>query len=159
MDKLTFVQNIVIRSMPEPGKLAAAITYAEAAWQQLSERGYGEKKNAISNPKADSYHALSERQRFFFDEFWRAFDYKKDRANAVKRFAQLGDLDDLHYQQIIEAARKEAARDFGNLSRKMAQGWLADKRYLDDYSNGNATHQYQPRKLSAVERVKQANGF
>ena len=148
---------MIVRRLPEPDQLAAAITYAENTWQQLSERGYGDKKTALSKPKKNGYSSLSERQRLFFDEFWRVFNYKKDRVNAVRRWAELGELDDLRYQQIIEAAQKEAARDFGNLTRKMAQGWLADKRYLDDYSN--ATHQQQPKKLSAVERVKQANGF
>ena len=158
MDKLTFIQNWVIRTAPVPKteQIGHAIGVGEMLWEELSKKGYGDKKTALSKSKTDSYSALSDRQRSFFDNFWNAFNYKKDRENAVKRWAQLGELDDLLYQKIIEAATKEAARDFGNLTRKMAQGWLADKRYLDDYSN--ETHQQLQttgRKLSHAELAEQ----
>jgi len=132
MRKADFIQHIIIRSLPNPNKVAAGVAYAEQLWQQLSELGYGATKQAQPRDNVNYYQQLNELQQQHFNSFWKAFNYKHDRNGAAMRWQQLGELSNQQYQLIIVAAKKESKRTlpFGQ-SRKMAQGWLAEMRYED----------------------------
>jgi hypothetical protein len=131
MSKRRFIQSVIVRSLPAVDKLPAVVDYAESLWDGLTARGYGSERPAIRESK-DYYQDLTPVQRRYFDAFWRAFAYKADKNGAAMRWGQLGWLTEAEYQQIIAAAGAEAikAREPGQV-RKMAQGWLHDKRYLD----------------------------
>jgi hypothetical protein len=132
MSKKRFIQAVVIRSLPELPKLPAAIKYAEDLWEALTRHGYGQPVESKPQAGKDWYRELSERQRKWFSAFWLAFGYKQGRNEAAMRWHQLGDLTDEQYQQIVDAARKEAGKQLApGQVRKMAQGWLFEKRYMD----------------------------
>ncbi len=135
MSKKRFIEAVIIRTLPNIDKLDAAIDYAEALYQALSRRGYGENKSQ-PNPEQDWYAKLSARQKRGFDRFWQAFGMKKGKNGAAMRWYQLGEKTDAQYQPIIDAAKKEAEQALPpGQARKMAQGWLQEKRYLDDQAN------------------------
>jgi len=112
--------------------LDRAIRYAERLWERLSECGYGEGRRTGPRPLDDHYRALTPRQREWFDRFWSAYNHKQGKQGAAMRWGQLGELDDDTYRQIVEAAGKEAQRPLppGQV-RKMAQGWLTERRWED----------------------------
>lgn len=131
MSKKRFVQHIIIRSLPELNKLAQAINYAESLWDGLSQHGYAADKSEAHDGK-DHYQALTPTQKKAFIGFWNAFNYKQNRNGAAMRWAQLGELTADDYKIIIEAAKKEAQKQLPpGQARKMAQGWLHEKRYHD----------------------------
>lgn len=132
MTKKQFIQQIIIRALPEIQNLPATIQYAEQLWDRMSHYGYGADKENRPRESQDYYKKLSDHQRLTFDQFWAAFKYKKDRNGAAMRWLQMGELDAAQYQQIIEAAKQEAlkALPHGQV-RKMAQGWLFERRYED----------------------------
>jgi hypothetical protein len=133
MSKKRFIQGIIIRSLPEIEKLPQAINYGESLWDGLSEKGYGADKPHQPRENKDWYKALSERQRRWFNGFWAAFNYKRDRNEAATRWAQLGEMTDAEYQFIIDAAKKESLKQLPQgIARKRAPGWLHSRRY-DDY--------------------------
>jgi len=131
MSKKRFIHQVIIRSLPAIDKLPQAIHYAEQLWDELSKHGYGADKQQPRDNK-DWYAALNARQKKWFVAFWNAFNYKHGRNGAAMRWQQLGDLSDAEYQQIIDAAGKEAQKQLPQgQARKMAQGWLAEKRWQD----------------------------
>lgn len=132
MTKKQFIQQIIIRALPEVNNLAATIDYAEHLWESMGQYGYGAEKTDKPRESQDYYKKLSQIQRAAFDKFWSAFNYKKDRNGAAMRWLQMGDLADEQYQAIIDAARQESLRAIpkGQV-RKMAQGWLFERRYED----------------------------
>jgi hypothetical protein len=157
-DKASFIRDIVIRRNCTIDTVDAAIEDALKVWDRLTERGFGDKKSLSVAIKSNSaYDVLTEEQRVWFDRFWQAFNYKKDRENAAKTWLQLGVLPNTTYQKIIEAAQKTASEPLPRgQSRKMAQGWLNDKRWEDEHY---ATTSEPSRKLSAVEQVRAAIGL
>lgn len=134
-NKKRFIQAVIARSLPTVDKRQAALDYAEELWAWLTQNGYGDTLKGIDDKPREGknwYADLTERQRRWFDAFWLAFNYKKGRNEAAMRWAQLGDKTDAEYQQIIDAADKEAKRERPkDQARKEAQGWLHALRYLD----------------------------
>jgi hypothetical protein len=49
LNKPTFIQEVVIRSLTTESQLNDCIDYAERIWQTLSERGYGDKRGKAGN--------------------------------------------------------------------------------------------------------------
>jgi len=132
MTKKQFVQQIIIRALPEIEKLSATVQYAEQLWDSMNFYGYGTDKTPEHQTNEDFYKLLSQKQRVAFDKFWVAFKLKKGRNGAAMRWLQLGELSEEQYSLIIEAAKKEATHALQNGQvRKMAQGWLQDRRYED----------------------------
>jgi hypothetical protein len=132
MSKKRFIQNVIARSLPTPDKRQAALEYAEGLWAWLSQKGYGADQAGQPRESKNWINLLSQHQRKAFDAFWTAFDYKRDRNNAAMRWHQLGELSRDEYQQIITAARQAAGTPVPpGQSRKMAQGWLFEMRWLD----------------------------
>lgn len=132
MNKAQFIQEIIIRTCPGLDKLPAAIAHGEQLWQGLSQAGYGDKKPAEPRDiKSDVYNLMDKRQQSWFDKFWRAFKLNSGKQRAAMRWQQLGNLTDNEYQAIVNAAKKEAERDHGGVTRKYAEGWLSDRRWTD----------------------------
>ena len=132
MSKKRFVQTVIARSLPTFEKREAALAYAEGLWDYLSSKGYGDDKPSQPRDGKDWYTKFDVRQKRWFDGFWVAFQLGKGKNEAAMRWHQLGNLSDAEYQQIIDAAGKEAKRELPpGQGRKMAQGWLHEKRYLD----------------------------
>ena len=81
---------------------------------------------------------LSGKRLEAFEQFWDAFDYKRGRGGAEKSWAAIPSLTDSMVAQICAAARKEAERrpalEARGMTPKMAQGWLSERRWEDDYS-------------------------
>jgi hypothetical protein len=132
MSKKRFVQAVVVRSLPPPDKRQACLEYAIELWNWLCLSGYGADQPSQPRESKNWIDLLSHHQRTAFDAFWAAFDYKRDRNNAAMRWHQLGELSREQYQEIITAAKQEAVKPVPpGQSRKMAQGWLFEMRWLD----------------------------
>lgn len=147
MSKKRFIQAVVARALPKHGKLGDAIAYAENLWDGLTQYGYGADAPATPRESRNWHDQLNDRQRRFFLAFWKAFSYKKDLNGAAMRWGQLGELSDGDYQVIIDAAAKEALKPLPQgQARKMAQGWLYEKRWLD----------YKPEEKSVAQQKNHA---
>ena len=154
-NKKAFIQRAVTHFLPWlDWNMDKALAYAERLWERLSEHGYGSAKPQGARPLADHYRALTGTQRQWFDKFWKAYDHKKGKQRAAMRWGQLGELDEATYQHIIQAAKKEAERPLpqGQV-RKMAEGWLTERRWEDHPAPSPDSPQDQRhqelRKLSA----------
>jgi hypothetical protein len=84
-----------------------------------------------------------------FEAFWAAFNYKKDRKNAITAFLAIRNIKD-EYEKIIHGAKMEAKQRKNNpgATPKMAQGWLNDERW-NDYEH------YRAEKESVIEAIKE----
>ena len=82
-----------------------------------------------------------------FEKFWDAYAHKFGRGGAEKAWAAIPNLDAGLVERICDAARKEAARRPAWVARgmtpKMAQGWLSERRWEDDYSQPAQTPAYR----------------
>lgn len=83
-----------------------------------------------------TYCASVDARRADFERFWEAFSYKKGKEPAWRSWKKITHYKPELVEQIIEAAHREArARPFliaEKRTPKMAQGWLTDKRWLDE---------------------------
>lgn len=144
MQRRDFIQQAVLQFLPqtkhdETGKcnVDKAIAMAEKLWVKLSDRGYGDanKQAPREIPKAYDQLAKTPTMKAAFDLFWAAFDYKQGRDRAATRWLQMGWLEKTEIDQIIQAAKREAATR-KNLPEgrvpKMAEGWLTERRWLDN---------------------------
>lgn len=140
MNKKDFIQRALIGWVAlYPNDDNKVIDRAEKAWQTLSERGYGEsQKKGAQELKTGHYAALNAQQKEWFDKFWTAFKYTSGKEGAAMRWNQIYPDEQLAHK-IIKAAGKEAGKDHGTTTRKMAQGWLNEGRY-NDYDD---THKEQ----------------
>ncbi len=159
MTKKQFIQQIVIRALPEIQNLSATLQYAEQLWESLSYYGYGaDKAEKQRRENQDYYQQLSVTQRAAFDKFWTAFNHKKDRNGAAMRWLQLGELSHQEYQFIIDAAKQEALKPLSHGQiRKMAQGWLFERRYED--FTPTPVNQKKQQDLSLVNLKNELNNL
>ena len=138
----------------EKPSLDRAIELAKNLWQRLdahTDKPSGKGRSAKPRePEQDYYQQLNDRQRQAFDAFWRGFGFKQGRNGAAMRFLQLGEVSDEEYRHIINAAKAESNKTLpAGQSRKMAQGWLAERRWLDYVEPGS------PPASQAQERAVQ----
>lgn len=158
MTKKQFIQQIVIRALPEIAHLSSTIQYAEQLWDSLNYYGYGADKTAKPLENLDYYKELSENQRLAFDKFWAAFKHKQGRNGAAMRWMQLGELDAEHYKSIIDAAKQEALKPRNkDQVRQMAQGWLFERRYED--FTPDAGNQKKQQNLTQVNLKNELNNL
>jgi hypothetical protein len=162
MSKRRFIQAVVARSLPQHGKLADAVAYAENLWDGLTQMGYGEQAAAHPRESRDYYDELSPRQQAQFRAFWNAFGLKKGRNGAAMRWGQLGELSDDDARRIIDAAKKEAQKQLPpGQARKEAQGWLFERRWLDHspepVAHGQQQNHVLQRLIAELEHVKRLN--
>ena len=132
MNKRQFLQAVVIRRLPAVTDVQACIDYAEAVWGVLNKQGVGAEKASTPRESRNWASELTKDQASAFKAFWEAFANKQGRNEAAMRWYQMGELTRPEYQLIIDAAKAEATKTLppGQV-RKMAQGWLFEKRYLD----------------------------
>lgn len=154
MSRKRFIQAAATAFLPHlKWDLDRAIRYAERLWERLTERGHGPANPTGPRPLEDHYQALNPRQRHWFDRFWAAYNHKQGKQGAARRWGQLGELDDVAYRRIVEAARRDAARLLApGQVRKMAQGWLAERRWEDhipQIKTGSDQRAERLRELSA----------
>ena len=154
MNKKRFLQTAFIAWLPAlQWDFDRTLRAAEKAWRKLSEHGLGQANPRGPRPLQDHYQALNPRQRSWFDRFWAAYNHKQGKQGAALRWGQLGELSDEEYQRICDAARRDAQRLLApGQVRKMAQGWLAERRW-EDHAPQRKTptdqRQEQLRQLSA----------
>lgn len=158
MSKKRFIQAVFIRNLPVVDKWEDALAYAESLYAWLTSKGYGDDKPSRPREGKDWYLRFDARQKHFFDAFWAAFQLGKGKNEAAASWHQLGKLSDAEYQQIIDAAAKEAKRELPpGQARKMAQGWLNGKRYLDFTPTKTAAKSLQNHVLTRL--VNDLNGI
>ncbi len=156
MQKKEFIQRAAIAFMPPLSyNLDQSIGYAEALWDRLTKRGYGAPSPTGPRETVDWHKKLSAYQREWFDKFWLAFRHKKGRNQAAMVWHQLGEPSQAEYQQIIDAAAAEARlpREPGAV-RKMAQGWLSERRF-DDYT---PAEQQKPKASDTAHKLRELAG-
>jgi hypothetical protein len=153
--KKAFIQRAATHFLPWlEWDMDKALAYAERAWTRLNERGYGSERKQGPRPLDDHYRALPPKQRQWFDRFWKAYNHKQGKQGAALRWGQLGKLSDAEYQHIIDAAKKDAERILPqDQVRKMAQGWLTERRW-DDHAPQAAASEEDPRHA----RLRQLSG-
>lgn len=167
MQKKDFMQRAAIQFMPHVNfKIGEAIRYGERLWELLTERGYGAPDPTGPRETINWYKKLTAYQREWFDRFWKAFNHKHARNQAAMSWQKLGELTKAEYQQIVSAAGEEARRprDAG-ATRKMAQGWLSERRWEDitetpGEKSGNdkaADLRELSGELAALKRLNKAN--
>ena len=167
MTKKDFVQRATVSLFPfadlDPAK---AIKWAERLWERLSEQGYGAPKREGPREGEDWYAKLAPEQRQAFNRFWDAFRLKQGRNGAAMRWAQIDPSAELA-ERLVEAARREAQKAVPTgQSRKMAQGWLQERRWEDQAptqaANPADTQAHRLRQLYAelatLERLDQGRG-
>lgn len=132
MTKREFVQQYVVRQFDrESPDIDRLVREGERLWQRLTERGYGAPQEKGPREHVDWVARLSEQQREWFEQFWSAFKYKSGKQKAAMRWSQINP-DEETARHIIEAAAAEAKRPVPDgQSRKMAEGWLSERRWED----------------------------
>jgi hypothetical protein len=154
MQKRDFIQQAVLQFLPQTKNEAGvfnvdlAIAMAEKLWAKLSERGYGDlsKQGPRDIPKAYDQLKKHPVMKAAFDLFWSAFALKKGMDGAATRWLQLGELSKDEYDQIIQAAKREAeARKKlpEGAIPKHAQGWLTERRWMDNLETSTEAAQKQ----------------
>ncbi len=97
----------------------------DGANSQAGEKRYRTKKNRW----------LKGQRLADFEEFWKAFDYKKGKAAAADSWLDIKDYSTEKAKWIIYAAKKEAWERDDIIQRggtpKWGQGWLTDRRWED----------------------------
>lgn len=161
MQKRDFIQQAVIGFMPAlDWDFEKAVKYAEKAWFKLGEHGYGDVKPTGQREISKAYDQLAKTptMKAAFDLFWAAFDYKQGRDRAAARWLQMGKLEKAEVDQIIQAAKREAANR-KNLPEgrapKMAEGWLTERRWLD--SSETTTDAATKQKNQREQQLRQIN--
>ena len=160
MKKCDFIQQACIQFMPETEwDTDKSIRYAEALWQRLGERGYGDSKPSEPKQMVNYYQQLSSKAKQQFDQFWVAFDNKQGKQRAAMRWQQLGELSPDKLKKIINAAKQTAAAR-KNLNQDqtpiMAEGWLSQLRFDDYEETGTETKQKQQNQ--AVLKLRELTG-
>jgi len=142
MTKRDFVRQYVLdRFDPSRPAIDRLIREGERLWQRLSENGYGAAKEQGPREHMDWYTRLTDEQRAYFDRFWAAFDLKRGKQRAAMRWGQICPDADLA-EHIIESAAAEAERKLPDgQARKMAEGWLAERRFEDFQPTRQQTEQ------------------
>lgn len=167
MQKRDFIQQAVLTFLPqtknaETGKwdIALAIAMAEKLWDQLSQRGYGDpnKQGPRDIPKAYDQLAQHAVMKAAFDLFWSAFGKYGNRDGAAMRWLQMGELSKQEYDEIVQAAKRSAAAR-KNLPEGRtaihAQGWLSQRRWLDEAET--TTDQTQKQQNQREQLTRQIN--
>ena len=154
MQKRDFIQTCTIEFLPKlEFDLTKTLRYAEALWTRLTEQGYGGPQQHQPRQHADYYQQLSPELKIGFDQFWIKFNHKQGRNEAAQAWLQINP-DNAMMGLIAQAAEAEAlrARQPGQV-RKMAQGWLSQRRWEDFKAAPTATEQAQ-QQATQVQLLK-----
>lgn len=156
----------------ESGAKGAAVTNAKAL--KLKDRaaktaGFSKRRKAgmLQLELYSKEYTLKRGSQF--KEFWDGFAYKNGRAPALKAWMKIEGYDDALFAQILAGARREAAARPGLIARdltpKMAQGWITDRRWEDEAPKSAAANRsewsaaewlntYPPDKPFAADYVR-----
>ncbi len=160
MKKREFIQAACIQFMPALNwDLDKAMAYAEKLWTRLDDKGYGTLKETGPHEITKAYDKLNPVMKAAFDLFWLAFDYKASKDRAAGRWLQLGELSKAEYDKIIAGAKRAAAAR-KNLPEgqvaKMAEGWLAERRWTDTEETPVDQAQKQAaQRAQAMQKINQ----
>lgn len=167
MQKRDFIQQAVLQLLPQTKDEATgkwntdlAIAMAEKLWDKLSARGYGDSKKTGPRDIPKAYDQLKKNPTMLaaFDLFWLAFDHKHGKDRAAARWLQMGMQSKAEYDQIVAAAKREAAAR-KNLPEGrvpiMAEGWLTERRWLDTAET--VTEQAKKQQNRKEQQLRQVN--
>lgn len=164
MSKKRFVQDMIIRSMPPPERVAAGVRYAETIYDELTRLGYGAPKQAKAREAVDHYAELTGFQRDWLDKFRAAYGIKyAPRSRTALAWLKLPEQGEAFYQRIIDAARIEATlRTTRDTTAPYAELWLNERRYEDlaKTAGQRKADQNRARKIelnSHLQALKQFN--
>lgn len=159
MSRKRFIQNASMYFLPHTDwHLDKAIAYGERLWQRLEERGFGEGQPQGPRPLTDHFNQLPEAQQALFIRFWQAFGLKKGRSGAALSWLKLAPDVDLAERIIAAAARESQVQREPGQVRKMAQGWLSERRW-EDYTpvaipaSRESVHNEIRAELSSLRRL------
>jgi hypothetical protein len=167
MQKRDFIQQAVLTFLPqtrqvETGKcdVDLAIAMSEKLWDKLTARGYGDAKPSGQREILKAYDQLAKNppMKAEFDLFWAAFNYKVGRDRAAARWLQMGIVEKSEIDQIIQAAKREAANRKSPPDGpvpKMAEGWLTERRWLDSVATSTDTAAKQQNQRA--QQLRQIN--
>lgn len=133
MSKRRFIQDVIIRSLPDAEKIDAAIGYAEWLWDQISNAGYGAPKQAKPREAVDYYAELTGFQKEWLDKFRSAYGMKyAPRNRTALAWLKLPEHTEAYYKRIIDAAKIEATlRTQRETTAPYAELWLNERRFED----------------------------
>lgn len=103
----------------------------------LSSKNPTYRPDAEKTYKSKKGRNLKGIQLDWFEQFWKAFNYKDGKADAADSWLNLK-VDETKFQMIMDGARREAMarpeRKRNGSTPKMAQGWLTSRRFEDEGS-------------------------
>ncbi|MEJ1384857.1 MAG: hypothetical protein RPV21_10860 [Candidatus Sedimenticola sp. (ex Thyasira tokunagai)] len=151
MHKREFIQRAAIQFLHQvEWDLDRAISYGEQLWKRLTERGHGAPEAKGPRQTENWYAKLQGESKRQFDAFWHAFRHKQGRDRTAMRWYNMGDLSREQATTIIDAAKAEAAKSLPDGQvRKMAEGWLTERRWED--------HQTTEAKPKAEKKSQRGN--
>jgi len=100
---------------------------------------------------------LSGNKLKWFEEFWDAFDFKRGKAGAGDSWLDIDGLNRELVDKIVDGAKKEVIRRSTlrpDQTPKMAQGWLTDRRWEDDYTAQPTAATNRGNRLGAYTRTE-----
>jgi len=98
-----------------------------------------------------------------FMQFWEAFNYKKGKAAAADAWLKIPELTKTLVEQIILAAKNEAALRSEVIEKgstpKWPEGWITDKRWEDEYEAvpGEKKFVFTEEQEAHMEKLKNGN--
>ena len=123
----------------------------------------GDAPQAQNEPEPGSAAWKKKKRAEAFDQFWDAFAYKKGKGGAEKAWNAIPQLTDELLQKILEAARKEAAQRPALIEAgrtpKMAQGWISERRWEDDYGTLPVASPPQHKSFAELEEERNREDF
>lgn len=104
---------------------------------------------------------LSGKRLETFNLFWEAFNHKKGKAEAADAWLNIPTLTEAVVGQIVKAASSEASNRSAMIAEgrtpKMAQGWIAGRRWEDEHtSKPESKHEYQHNIMSVSTQESEA---
>lgn len=135
-----------------------AIDYAEALWLKLCSRGYGPTQGKTKERVGINYYEkLSQYQQKWFCLFWTNFKYLHGKQRAAKSWAKLGELNDVQYKAICDAATAESHRALPQgQTRAMAELWLNERRFEDNAATSKSRSKQDTKKAADIQEASQS---
>jgi len=100
------------------------------------------KKKNIPHQDAENFYLTKKKKKLTglrlktFEEFWKCFNYKKDKASAADSWLEIPSLNNNMVGLIYEAAKLEAKKRpeliENGQTPKMAQDWISSRRWEDE---------------------------
>lgn len=126
--------------------------HLDSASLNATQRSSPEVPDTSSAPRPDGLGAFKQAAKAqrdaqieaWFEEFWAAFNYRKDRKRALKEFRRIKDLDAIMPKILSSAAAYSAAHP-GNVYQKHPSTWLNGECWNDDIDKPHQAAGIKPR--------------